>query len=456
MAEKDSLETAESTNELPPATPVAGHANRWPWLAGGLAVLIVVALIVAHITTPRRTMPSITLAIATSGTTPIVPASVSNGGRPGCSPEAQHPTISQAIALSDLSMVSAMEGWAVGSVTHFGGNVAAGVILHYTNGQWQQISGNYPNMSFDSITMTSPTDGWIGGVDTSSASLGDSEAHATRLLYHYDGHNWNAVPFPPDAIANTDGGTAGATIVRMFSANDGWLMVRDATMVGRYTLLHYNGAQWQPVQTPFSSSQNIFYDFNDITATGIDDVWLAGAHTDDSGNGGQSAIIAHYHAGQWSTVANAPDGSVDSIAMITATSGWGIDNNRLLSVSGQQATIVALPNGLLAANEHIASAYPAPDGTLWLAGASGTDSLDPSQVNAFLLHRHDDGTWERIAFPYHEQPGALNIIAADDVWAIGAIAHFQGCAPAAVTFIDQGTILHWHGGQWSQVVEPAS
>jgi hypothetical protein len=304
--------------------------------------------------------------------------------------------------------------------------------------------------------MTSPTDGWIGGVDTSSASLGDSEAQAVRLLYHYDGHSWQATPLQSGLFADTDGGTAGETIVRMFSATDGWLMVRDASIIGTYSVLHYDGASWQRVPTPFASSQDIFSTFYDIAVTGADDVWLAGAHTDDSGHGGQNVILAHYHGGQWSTVANPPTGVVDTIAMTAPTSGWAVGYNRLLRLDGQHATFVALPAGLLRASETIVAVNTAPDGTLWLTGASGMDSMDPAQMSAFLLHRQSDGTWERITMPYHEYLGQLDILAPDDIWVIGAIVHYQGCAPASVTSINQGVILHWHAGQWSQVVEPAS
>jgi hypothetical protein len=440
----DPSNVSDASGAMPPTMPTANGVGSWPWLAGGLAVIIVAALIIMHIAMPQNLVVS-------KGLTPLGSSrSINVSGT--CSPQTQS-SISQAITLSDLAMVSPAEGWAAGAVTHFGGQATAGVILHYSHSMWQQIAGNFPNMEFDSISMISPADGWIGGVDTSDASLGDSESHPIRLLYHYDGQSWRPASLASTLFGDTNGGSAGETIVRMYSATDGWLMVRDATTVGVETILHFNGVTWRQVQTPFTSTSNIFSIFYDMAVTGPNDVWLAGAHTDDSGDGGgQQAILAHYQNGRWSTVANPPMGSADTLAMVTATQGWATDYNQLLSINDRQATGDPLPIGLVGATDRLISANAAPDGSLWVVG----DSFPSGKIGAFLLHRDSNGVWNRITVPYDESMYTLDILAPNDIWAVGSIPHLRGCAPALVTEIAQGTILHWNGSQWSQVIEPTS
>jgi hypothetical protein len=226
-------------------------------------------------------------------------------------------------------------------------------------------------------------------------------------------------------------------------------MVRETTLLGNYTLLHYDGNAWRKVQTPFVSTQSASYLFTDIRVQGPDQVWLGGEYVP-----GPKAVIAHYQAGQWSTITNTT-GIVDGLALTSATDGYAVDSsyNHILQFDERHATLVSLPGGLLHANEHPTSIFAAPDGTIWVVG--DIDSL--SMPAPFLLHRLADGTWKRTMIPYHnETVGELFFTSSSDIWAVGAIPYQQGCAPALVRELDQGSILHWNNGQWSQIVEPVS
>jgi hypothetical protein len=419
----------------------SGRIGRAGWIGGAIAAIVVILLVVAFLQLRRPITPS--------SPATVIPEIG------GSSPTPTHFT--QAVTLSDISMVSPDEGWAVGGVLTFGGASSEGVILHYAHGQWQRVSGDFTDMLFTSISMTSPTDGWLSGIIHNNMPNGNTVFQNDRLLYHYDGHSWKAVPFDQSAFNNNYGGNAGDLIVRMYSATDGWLMVRDTTLLGNYTLLHYDGVTWREVQSPYVSTQSTFNTFYDIRVGGPDEIWLAGAFVDDSGGSGDhspKAVITHYQSGTWSNVATTA-GFADSLALTSATEGYAVDSsdNLLLRFDGQHGTPVSLPAGLLHTHEQLTSVFAAPDGTIWVVG--DTDSLTTS--GPFLLHRLADGTWKRTAIPYpNERIGDLTFTSPSDYWAVGAIPHQQGHAPALVEELDQGTILHWNGSQWSQTVEPAS
>ncbi len=415
------------------------RSSRAGWLGGAVAAIIVILLFVAFVHL-----------IGSPGSSPVM---VTRGFGGPC-PTATH--YSQAVALSDLSMISPDEGWAVGGVMTFGGTSSEGVILHDMHGRWQQVSGNFKDMLFTSISMTSPTDGWLAGIIHNNMPNANSVFADDRLLYHYDGHAWKAVSFDQSAFNNNYGGSPGDLIVRMYSATDGWLMLRNTTLLGNYTLLHYDGSAWSQVQSPYVSTQSIFNTFYDMRVGGPDEIWLAGTYVNDSGSGdpGSKAIIAHYQAGAWSKIATTA-GFANSLALTSATDGYVVDSddNLILHFAGQHASPVSLPGGLLHAHETLRAIFAAPDGTIWVVGE--IDSL--TTPAPFLVRRLSDGSWKRMAISYpHVWIGELIFTSASDLWAVGGIPYQQGCAPAAVTELDQGTLLHWNGSQWSQTTEPVS
>lgn len=416
---------------------------KLPIIAALLGTVLIVALIAMLIA--RHPQPSTTLVVAQGNSATM--------GISGCSAEAQNQHYTQSVTIMDLAMVSDTDGWAVGGVTQFGGVSIAGVILHDVNGNWQQVAGNYPDLLFTSISMITSTDGWIAGIykGNTPTNQDNTTFQNDQVLYHYDGHNWRQVQLPQNAF-NPVQSSSGTPIVRMYSATDGWLVLT-STQQGNFIVLHYDGSNWQQVQSPFQSSELIFYQFNKIATNGPDDLWVAGNHTDDSGNsGGQNMVIAHYSAGQWSTFPHLPSGSMNSFALSSPTSGWIISNYTLQRLTNQQVSVVSLPSALIKDGENLFAVTLSPDGTLWVTGGA----FGPSKTS-FLLHQLAGGSWKRMDIPYPGQYiGNIVFATSTDMWMISAIVHMKGCAPAAVTGLDQGTIIHWNDSQWSQTIEPIS
>ncbi|HEU4782574.1 MAG TPA: hypothetical protein VFS83_04465, partial [Ktedonobacterales bacterium] len=118
----------------------------------------------------------------------------------------QTPSVSDSLSIYDISMVSATEGWAVGTATGVPdsqGNAApTGVILHYAHGTWQ-LAQTLPKYEFRAISMVSATTGWIGG-DMQTMSGGYRSANGqpghsllnVPVTLQYSHGQWVEVPFP--------------------------------------------------------------------------------------------------------------------------------------------------------------------------------------------------------------------------------------------------------------------
>jgi hypothetical protein len=111
------------------------------------------------------------------GSTPVIPsdgrAVILHYDGNGWFPQPT-PSVPYSFSLNDIAMVSATEGWAVGTaegVPDSQGNAAlTGVILRYRNGVWQ-LANTLPNYDLRTISMGTVTAGWIGG-DTQTISGG--------------------------------------------------------------------------------------------------------------------------------------------------------------------------------------------------------------------------------------------------------------------------------------------
>ncbi len=122
-------------------------------------------------------------------------------------------TIGELTNLTSFSMASDTDGWALGQriVADASGSTtnvpAKQVLYHYANGHWSEVSlpisgGTWTTL--DSITMLSPSDGWIVGTARSAypgATVADYQAHT--ILFHYANGRWTQVQ-TPDANAPVD------------------------------------------------------------------------------------------------------------------------------------------------------------------------------------------------------------------------------------------------------------
>jgi hypothetical protein len=252
--------------------------------------------------------------------------------------------------LNGIAMLSAEEGWAVGSSSSSNGALPSAFMLHYRNGMWTRYGGLMRNAVFTRVQMLSPTDGWIGG---SSGGFGTVASPETSFLLHYDGIRWSPVQAPPvvafgtlEMLSATDGWATGqdkilhydgqrwtsfqdvpqVEALSMVSASSGWA-VGYSFVEAELVFWHYNGQQW--VQSASLTSGSKPYDPSPIPvvlALSMDsatDGWAVGVQSPDSSLVG-TALYLHYSQGHWTKAVGPPEGYLTSVTMLSADEGWAV------------------------------------------------------------------------------------------------------------------------------------
>ena len=196
----------------------------------------------------------------------------------------KHETTKVGIMLTGFSMVSATDGWAVGTQPECNGVGSAGPILfHYDGTQWAQASLPATVSLVTHIVMLSPSDGWITALPTAAA-----DQNGAPVLLHYNGKTWRAISIP---------GIDELWPLAFASATDGWV-VGEKNLTGNAlsaqtgphgiypqasTLYHYNGTSWTAARGALDTFQEAGVEGMAFTASG--DGWVVGIHADSSGNG---------------------------------------------------------------------------------------------------------------------------------------------------------------------------
>ena len=275
----------------------------------------------------------------------------------GCSAT---PTICPALALSSISMVSAQEGWAVGS-TVLGPNadgITFPILLHYIGGAWtwvneqqreavskvymrsatdgwmlkgfindgsQWVAQHYDGHIWTPVsdpifagiapnTLTETADGqvWISGVDY-SAPVGDGEdGNEPAVLLHYDGQHWTKID-PHVANARLIG-------LSFVSPTEGWAVgaqpnnKRGTAYEADGIILHYSNGVWQQqklFKNPFGHQT---FSFSDVAMASPNEGWAVG----DEG------VILHYHNGAWGEFQHPTGQTLSSVVMVSPGEGWAV------------------------------------------------------------------------------------------------------------------------------------
>ncbi len=181
------------------------------------------------------------------------------------------PTINN---LDAVDMVSATDGWAVGS---------GGVILHWDGHNWT-MAPSPTSSPLSSVAMVSATDGWIvGGFGT---------------ILRWNGSAWTQVKSPNNASLSS---------VDMVSATDGWA-VGGIPLTDEGVILHWNGTAWARVFTaPIKWKGS-------VSMASATDGWAMG----------ENGQILRWNGYLWAIVTNHPSGSVQTVKMVSATDGWAV------------------------------------------------------------------------------------------------------------------------------------
>lgn len=178
-------------------------------------------------------------------------------------------------------MISDQEGWAIGQgflplsspvPLKNGGSEQQGTIgkllLHYSHGEWTIVDHGTTDPTFETIAMSSPTNGWM---------LGSNGAENTLL--HYEGTRWQVLPLP-GKISTTPFMT-----LTPISDKEVWL-AGDA-------LAHYDGTTWTQRSLPAPHLPSSLTILRSLCMISPHEGWTVGDESNTS-----HGVILHIIAGQ--------------------------------------------------------------------------------------------------------------------------------------------------------------
>ena len=220
--------------------------------------------------------------------------------------------------ITSVSMVSASEGWAVGTATTAADNNGnfnqTGFVLRYSQGGWR-MTQTIPNADLRTIAMGSADAGWFGGEkqvrNTQFPAIGPTWQKPT--LWRYSDGRWMEVAAPLPANAGGVMPAGQIASVTMFSATDGWLFaaLQDApqSLDGSATLtpdvFHLEQGRWVQIATPvIQQRQNVF--MSQVSFVSPDEFWGVGntivRDAPDNAVNTVTPLLVHYKQGVWSVV----------------------------------------------------------------------------------------------------------------------------------------------------------
>ncbi len=229
-------------------------------------------------------------------------------------------------ALLDVFMLSATEGWAVGT----GGLVAPAkpaTILKWDGSIWTSVPSGTASVCLGvgiaacalfSVQMLSSTDGWAVGCTTLLC--------VAPIILRWNGLAWSIFTSPL--------GIAGLLGIHMLSPTDGWAV--GATAVdGQATIIHWDGVQWRRAPGPLTVGGTGLISVRMVSPT---DGWAVGAAS------GPTSLITHWDGSTWNVVATLavpPSLAVllRRVFMVSAFDGWIVSDTGLILHYGPQVIL---------------------------------------------------------------------------------------------------------------------
>ena len=220
-------------------------------------------------------------------------------------------------SLPSLSMDSATDGWAVGSVFHDKTGADTGLALHWNGTDWQQVTTS-PGFSFSGVASFSPTDATAVGTQQASQFV------FTPVAFHWDGTSWAqaaALPPPHGVPASQLGGPFSLSAP---SATDLWTVGGQFTSTGVKNLAwHRNGTRWTVKDTSLVTPDGS--GLIGVTAISPANVWAVGfTNTGPADQNDQAPVSVHWNGTTWTRVATPdPIGPTGGSTVLVAVSNAG-------------------------------------------------------------------------------------------------------------------------------------
>jgi photosystem II stability/assembly factor-like uncharacterized protein len=314
--------------------------------------------------------------------------------------------------IRSIKMVSPDEGWAVG---------AGGLIMHYTNGTWQQVNSPTIN-TLNSLAMVSANKGWAVGNNGTILHYQDGSWHSNNIIAswcHFTSvsmtsadEGWAACNFDGSGIYHLffhymDGvwqqfgasSYGGISSIWMFSSNDGWAVGTNSFPEG--FILHYQDGVWKV-------SSEGYGPLHSITMVSSNEGWVVG----DQGE------IVHYLNGEWRGFDSPARDVLTSITMVSPKEGWAVGiYGAILPYTDGAWQLADSPAKVLFNSVVMVSASEG-----WIVGGANN-----------ILH-YVNRSWQQVqGNPTDIALNSVKMVSATEGWAVGGL----------------GTILHYENEVWN-------
>lgn len=366
---------------------------------------------------------------------------------PACDAHSIHADLPKDLTLNTITMTSPDEGWAAGLVRDAQGE--SGIILHYTHCRWSVSASGISGWSIGAIAMASRDEGWAeGGRSSSNGEL-------QQLLLHYIRGRWEQMTLPADLPAQTAQGQLA------MSRGEGWVSLFEGTDYYKreiWKLFHYTGGTWTQISLP-SGLDALSSDFSAFPGTGIvslgpDDAWPL-AYNPTSG----VSIPSHYDAGKWTTWPLPEGWNIGQVIVTSPTDGWAMGSSVtpvhptntpsnwaavMLRFDGHTWTPVPLPDDK--ALQTLSDGRLSGPGDGWIFTIKQISRMPYPQLGTVTaVYHYLNGAWKQVNWPFVDDTpllvGTIERVASGDYWAIG---------------LQDGVsvLLHYANGQWTKYGQP--
>jgi hypothetical protein len=348
--------------------------------------------------------------------------------------------------LNGIAAISANDIWAVGT------NENSTLTEHWDGMSWKVINSPNPGQSNSLSGVTALSDGTVAAVGSQFSST----TGTTPLILQdaVSAPKTGKTTSPALAASATSSAGNGLHVVASpfinnstlsaavaIADNDIWAVgsfATGSTASTQQTLAeHFDGTSWSVVPTPAPQGSS----FAGVAGVASTDVWAVGA----SGAGGTSqSLIEHWNGTSWSVVSS-PQFSRGSfltgVTVISSSDAWAV------------GTVI---NSTTALVEHW-------DGTTWsvvsspafsgvgVNGISADSSTDVWAVGGATKLHWDGTSWSLVAAPSKVSTGAVTVLSATNIWAVGV---GPGVPHPPHSAFPTAAIEHWDGKTWSVIPSP--
>ncbi len=346
--------------------------------------------------------------------------------------------------LHSISMVAPDEGWVAGDrprssapeidpiIGEHDLNAVEPIILHYKKGHWSldtlpsDLNPNNLDMTLNSISMVSATEGWAAGTSLLPAYPNAIvDGFTFPILLHYSDGTWSQVKNPPAMFSR----------LLMRAANDGWA-IGQTIYPDEYgaIALHYNGSTWTKINGPAFASLNL----QAMAVAPNGEVWITAVDYSQPGfDGDAPAALLHYDGSQWTRehISLANDRLL-GITMVSASEGWAVGYDP----GGRRGHPTGPAQGLIVHYHQSAwevqSTFPKPSSntSFYFSAVAMISSEEGWAVGqeGVIVH-YLNGAWQQVNSPTGANLASVALVSVSEGWAVG----------------ERGTILHYQGGVWS-------